>query len=170
MKIKSPLLFASLLALIYSNVSVAQRDIPKDDRELLYEVYKELVEYKTTASEQNNTIAVEGMAAWLQAAGFAAEDIFIGGPLPHKGNLVARYRGTSDAPPIILMAHIDVVVAEREDWNMDPFTLNEDEEFYYGRGTLDDKAMSAIFLANLIRYKRNGYQPNRYIVVALTSD
>lgn len=158
------------LALMFSNFSVAQREIPSDDRELLYQIYKELVEYKTTASEQNNTLAVEGMAAWLQAAGFAAEDIFIGGALPHKGNLVARYRGTSDAPAIILMAHIDVVEAEREDWNMDPFTLNEDNEFYYGRGTLDDKAMSAIFLANLIRYKRNGYQPVRDIVVALTSD
>lgn len=160
------------LSLILATLSpsLAQRELPDDDRELLYRIYKELVEYKTTASEQNNTIAVEGMAAWLQAAGFAAEDIFIGGPLPHKGNLVAHYRGTGDGDPIVLMAHIDVVEAEREDWNMDPFTLNEDEEFFYGRGTLDDKAMAAIFLANLIRYKRNGFEPNRDIVVALTSD
>ncbi len=160
------------LSLILATLSpsLAQRELPDDDRELLYRIYKELVEYKTTASEQNNTIAVEGMAAWLQAAGFAAKDIFIGGPLPHKGNLVAHYRGTGDGDPIVLMAHIDVVEAEREDWNMDPFTLNEDEEFFYGRGTLDDKAMAAIFLANLIRYKRNGFEPNRDIVVALTSD
>ena len=59
------------------------------------------------------------------------------------------------------MAHIDVVAAERDDWNMDPFTLNEDEEYYYGRGTLDDKAMAAIFLANMVRFKREGYVPNR---------
>lgn len=154
----------------FNQASFAQRDIPADNEQLLYEIYKELVEYKTTASEQNNTIAVEGMAAWLQAAGFAAEDIFIGGALPHKGNLVARLRGTGEQEPIIMMAHIDVVEANRDDWNMDPFTLNEDDDYYYGRGTLDDKAMSAIFLANLIRYKRDGIQPNRDIVVALTSD
>lgn len=170
MAIQYRLLLASLLTLVFSHSSIAQRTIPEDDRELLYQVYKELVEYKTTASQQNNTIAVEGMAAWLQAAGFPAEDIFIGGALPHKGNLVARYPGTGDGLPIVLMAHIDVVEAEIEDWNMDPFTLNEDDEFFYGRGTLDDKAMSAIFLANLIRYKRNGFQPQRDIVVALTSD
>jgi len=131
--------FAMLIAV--SPASLAQREIPDDDQQLLYEIYKELVEYKTTGSEQNNTIAVEGMAAWLQAAGFPAEDIFIGGALPHKGNLVARLRGTGVKEPIILMAHIDVVEANREDWNMDPFVLNEDENYYYGRGTLDDKAV-----------------------------
>jgi acetylornithine deacetylase/succinyl-diaminopimelate desuccinylase-like protein len=110
------------------------------------------------------------MAAWLQAAGFPAQEIFIGGALPHKGNLVARLRGTGAKAPIILMAHIDVVEAEREDWNMDPFVLHEVDEYFYGRGTLDDKAMSAIFLANLMRYKRDGVLPNRDIVVALTSD
>ncbi len=116
-----------LLAIMLATITVsAQRDIPADDQQLLVEIYKELVEYKTTASEQNNTRAVEGMAAWLQAAGFAAEDIFIGGALPHKGNLVVRYRGTGSRQPIILMAHIDVVEAERDDWNLDPFVLNED--------------------------------------------
>ncbi|MDP6413761.1 MAG: M20/M25/M40 family metallo-hydrolase [Gammaproteobacteria bacterium] len=161
----------TLLAIMLATSTVsAQRDILEDDQQLLVEIYKELVEYKTTASEQNNTRAVEGMAAWLQAAGFAAEDIFIGGALPHKGNLVARYRGTGSHQPIILMAHIDVVEAERDDWNLDPFVLNEDEDYFYGRGTLDDKAMAAIFTANLVRFKREGYVPNRDIVVALTSD
>lgn len=163
------LLLGSCLA-TQSLSAQSARVIPADDRLLAYEIYKELIEYKTTASEQNNTIAVEGMAAWLQAAGFAAEDVFIGGPLPHKGNLVARYRGTGDKEPIVLMAHIDVVEAEREDWNLDPFVLNEDDNYYYGRGTIDDKAMSAIFLANIIRYKREGFVPNRDIIVALTSD
>ena len=150
-----------ILSLVLSQTVLAQRNIPTDDQQLLVDVYRELVEYKTTREEENNTLAVEGMAAWLQAAGFAAEDIFIGGALPHKGNLVARYHGTGAAEPIVLMAHIDVVAAERDDWNMDPFTLNEDEEYYYGRGTLDDKAMAAIFLANMVRFKREGYVPNR---------
>ena len=163
-----------ILLLLSVSVSTAHaqgsRVIPDDDRQLAYQIYKELVEYKTTASEQNNTRAVEGMAAWLQAAGFDAEDVFIGGALPHKGNLVVTYRGTGQQRPIILMAHIDVVEAEREDWNLDPFVLNEDEDYFYGRGTIDDKAMSAIFVANLIRFKREGFVPDRDIVVALTSD
>ncbi len=163
-------LLALIGASLLMSTAVAQRDIPADDQELLYQIYKELVEYKTTGSEQNNTRAAEGMAAWLQAAGFPAEDIFIGGALPHKGNLVARYRGSGAGEPIVMMAHIDVVEAEASDWNLDPFTLNEDEDYFYGRGTLDDKAMSAIFVANLIRFKRDGFQADRDLIIALTSD
>ncbi|MEX0962671.1 MAG: M20/M25/M40 family metallo-hydrolase [Pseudohongiellaceae bacterium] len=170
MKTRLASYFLASLALLLINGAYAQRTIPEDDRQLLYEVYKELIEYKTTIDEENNTIAAEGMAAWLQAAGFPAEDIFIGGALPHKGNLVARYRGTGVKEPIVMMAHLDVVTAERDDWNLDPFVLNEDDEYYYGRGTIDDKAMSAIFIANLIRFKREGYIPDRDFIVALTSD
>ena len=160
----------SVLSLLVVQAANAQRTIPEDDRELLYEIYKELIEYKSTVDEKNNTIAAEGMAAWLQAAGFPEEDIFIGGALPHKGNVVARFRGAGAKEPIVMMAHLDVVTAERADWNLDPFVLNEDEEYYYGRGTIDDKAMGAIFIANLIRFKREGYVPDRDLVVALTSD
>ena len=160
----------SLCSLLVFQAANAQRNIPEDDRELLHEIYKELIEYKTTVEEENNTIAAEGMAAWLQAAGFPAEDIFIGGALPHKGNVVARYRGTGVKEPIVMMAHLDVVTAQRDDWNLDPFVLNEDEDYYYGRGTIDDKAMAAIFIANLIRFKREGYVPDRDFIVALTSD
>ena len=167
---KNKSLVFTLFTILSIGSASAQRNIPTDDQQLLYEIYKELIEYKTTTSEQNNTRAVEGMAAWLQTAGFAEEDIFIGGALPHKGNLVARYRGTGSREPIILMAHIDVVEAEREDWNLDPFVLNEDADYYYGRGTIDDKAMAAIYTANLVRYKRESYVPDRDIIVALTSD
>ena len=160
----------SVLSLLVVQSANAQRTIPEGDRELLYEIYKELIEYKSTVDEENNTIAAEGMAAWLQAAGFLEEDIFIGGALPHKGNVVARYRGTGAKEPIVMMAHLDVVTAERADWNLDPFVLNEDDEYYYGRGTIDDKAMGAIFIANLIRFKREGYVPDRDFIVALTSD
>ncbi len=162
--------FLAALALLFTHSAAAQRAIPADDRELLYEIYKELIEYKTTVEEENNTTAAEGMATWLQTAGFAAEDIFIGGALPHKGNLVARYRGAGAKEPIVMMAHLDVVTAQRDDWNLDPFVLNEDDHYYYGRGTIDDKAMAAIFIANLIRFKREGYQPDRDFIVALTSD
>ena len=111
----SMVLLYGVATFVQSTSAQSSRVIPDDDNQLAYEIYKELVEYKTTASEQNNTIAVEGMAAWMRSAGFAAEDVFIGGALPHKGNLVVRLRGTDSKQPIVLMAHIDVVEAERAD-------------------------------------------------------
>ena len=82
----------TVLSLLVVKSANAQRTIPEDDRELLYEIYKELIEYKSTVEEENNTIAAEGMAAWLQAAGFPEEDIFIGGALPHKGKVSEKPR------------------------------------------------------------------------------
>jgi acetylornithine deacetylase/succinyl-diaminopimelate desuccinylase-like protein len=144
------------------------------DRQLLREIYKELVEINTTDSVGDNTKAAEAMAARLRAAGFAAEDVRV---LVHpgnarKGNLVARLRGTGARKPLALLAHIDVVEARKEDWSdgLDPFKLTEREGFFYGRGTSDDKAMAAIFVANLIRFKREGFRPERDIILALTAD
>src|SRR5256886_8716653 len=87
-----------------------------------------------------------------------------------KANLVVRYRGTGKLKPILLLAHIDVVEAKREDWSMDPFQLNERDGYFYGRGTGDDKAQAAIWIANLIQYKKVGFKPGRDIIVALTAD
>jgi acetylornithine deacetylase/succinyl-diaminopimelate desuccinylase-like protein len=84
--------------------------------------------------------------------------------------LVVRYRGTGRRRPILLLAHTDVVEAKPEDWSMDPFTLIEKDGYFYGRGTGDDKAQAAMWIANLIRYKREGYKPDRDIIVALTAD
>ena len=91
-------------------------------------------------------------------------------PAPRKGNLVARLRGTGARKPILLLAHIDVVPANREDWSVDPFKLIEKDGYFYGRGTGDDKYMAAAFVANLIRYKQEGYKPDRDIIVALETD
>lgn len=143
-------------------------------QQMLREIYKELIEINTTDSVGDNTKAAEAMAARLRAAGFAAEDVRV---LVHpgnarKGNLVARLRGTGARKPIALLAHIDVVEARKEDWSdgLDPFKLTEREGYFYGRGTSDDKAMAAIFVANLIRYKREGFKPERDIILALTAD
>jgi acetylornithine deacetylase/succinyl-diaminopimelate desuccinylase-like protein len=164
------------LALCAGQTSMAAelRVLPDDDNQLVYEIYKELIETNTTHSVGDNTLAAERVAAWLKAAGFTDDDIFIGGPKARKGNLVARLRATSEGggekEPIILLAHLDVVEAKRSDWSMDPFTLHEVDGYFYGRGTLDDKAQAAINTANFIRMKREGFQPNRDLVLALTAD
>ena len=140
-------------------------------RQLVRDVYKQLIEINTTESSGNTTTAADAMALRLRAAGFPAADIQVFGPNARKGNLVARLRGsTRDQKPVLLLAHLDVVEAKREDWSLDPFTLTEQDGYFYGRGTADDKAMAAIFVATLIRYKQEKYVPKRDIILALTAD
>jgi acetylornithine deacetylase/succinyl-diaminopimelate desuccinylase-like protein len=97
-------------------------------------------------------------------------DIFVGGAIPKKFNVVVRYHGTGARKPILLLAHTDVVEAKREDWNMDPFQFMEKDGYYYGRGTSDDKAQAAVWVATLLRYKREGFKPDRDLILALTAD
>src|SRR5215470_10949649 len=128
---------------------------------LLREIYQELVEINTTDSVGDNTKAAEAMARRLLAAGFPAADVQVLVPAPRKGNLVARLHGTGARRPLLLLAHLDVVEANREDWSIDPFTLLERDGYFYGRGTTDDKAMAAVFVTNLIRYRQEGFVPDR---------
>src|SRR5499425_2776571 len=139
-------------------------------QQLLREIYQELIEINTTNSIGDNTKAAEAMARRLIAAGFPATDVQVLVPAPRKGNVVARLRGTGARRPLLLLAHLDVVEANREDWSIDPFTLLERDGYFHGRGTTDDKAMAAVFVTNLIRYRREGFVPNRDIIVALTAD
>ena len=134
------------------------------------EIFKQLVEINTTHSVGDTTKAAEAMAARFKAAGFADADIRVLGPSAKKGNLIVRYRGTGTKRPMILMAHLDVVEAKREDWSMDPFVLTEKDGYFYGRGTADDKTMAAVFVANLLRLKSEGYMPSRDIILMLTAD
>jgi acetylornithine deacetylase/succinyl-diaminopimelate desuccinylase-like protein len=135
------------------------------------EIYKELIEINTTDTPLgDNTKAAETMAARLRAAGIPAADIQVLSPAPRKGNLIVRYRGNGERRPLLLLAHLDVVEALREDWSFDPFKLVEQEGYFYGRGTIDDKAMAAIWVATLIRFKQEGYTPNRDLILALTAD
>src|SRR6267154_2327318 len=114
--------------------------------------------------------AAEAMAARLRAAGFAEADVHAFSPAPRKGNLVARLRGTGARKPILLVAHLDVVPASREDWSGEPFKLTEKDGYFYARGAGDDKYMAAAFVTNLIRYKQEGYKPDRDIILALETD
>ncbi len=162
-------LFA-VLGLIVS-VSAPAQELNPHDR-LARHIFRELVEINTTDSVGDNTKAAEAMAARLKAAGFPDADVRVLGPHPRKGNLVARLRGPGKGKPILLLAHLDVVEARKEDWSpdLDPFRFVERDGLFYGRGTTDDKAMAAIWIANLIRYKQEGLVPDRDLIVALTSD
>lgn len=147
-----------------SNALLPQQQLARD-------LLKELVEIDTTNSKGDNTRAARAMADRLIAAGFPEADVRVLEPVPRKGNLVARYRGRDTGrKPLLLLAHIDVVEANPEDWTLDPFTFTEKDGFFYGRGTTDDKDEAAIHIANLIRMKQQGFQPDRDIIVALTAD
>ncbi len=139
-------------------------------QQLAYDVYKELVEIDTVTATGDTARAADAMAARLLAAGFDSADVQVFKPAPRKGNLVARLRGSGMRKPMLLLAHIDVVEARRDDWSYDPFKLTEKEGYFYGRGTSDDKFMAATFVTTLIRYKQEGYRPDRDIIVALETD
>ena len=145
---------------------------PAADQQLAREIYKQLVEIKSGYTTGSTTPVAEAAAARLRAAGFPDSDIFIGGPAPNKYNVVARLHGTGSNRPLLLLAHEDVVEAKPADWSpgLDPFIFNERDGYFYGRGTADDKAQAAIWLATVIRMKREGFSPDRDIIVALTAD
>ncbi|HEX5634671.1 MAG TPA: M20/M25/M40 family metallo-hydrolase [Gemmatimonadales bacterium] len=140
------------------------------DRALAREIYAELIAINTSHSVGSTTLASEAMARRLLAAGFPGSDVQVLEPVARKGNLVARYRGNGSAKPILLLAHLDVVEALPEDWTLPPFELTEKDGWFYGRGTQDDKAMAAIWVANFIRMRREGFVPDRDLVIALTAD
>jgi acetylornithine deacetylase/succinyl-diaminopimelate desuccinylase-like protein len=143
---------------------------PPEYQKLTHDIYKQLIEINTSFSTGATTPAAQAVAERLKAEGFADSDIQVLGAAPHKMNVVVRYHGTGQRKPLLLLAHLDVVEAKRSDWSMDPFLLTEKDGFYYGRGTIDDKAQAAIWIANLIRYKREGWKPDRDIILALTAD
>jgi len=143
----------------------------KQDEAAFRGLYKELVETKTAYPEGDCTAAAQKMAARLKAAGFPDSDLHIIVPdgKPKDGNLVAIYPGKDPkAKAVLMLAHIDVVAAKREDWTRDPFTLVEEDGYFYARGAFDDKAQAAIWTDTLIRYRQEGYHPRRTVKMALT--
>ena len=167
MQIHLGLLAAIFLAAMSSTHAA---DTHPPEQQAFLDIYRELVEINTTDSVGDTVRAAQAMAARLRDGGFRAPDIQVLSSGPRKGNLVARLPGSGARRPLLLLAHLDVVEAKREDWDFDPFKLQEVDGYFRGRGTIDDKAMAAIFVANLIRYVQEGFKPDRDIILALTSD
>jgi acetylornithine deacetylase/succinyl-diaminopimelate desuccinylase-like protein len=151
---------------------LASAAIDEPTRQLSRDIFRELIEINTTDSVGNTTTAAETMANRLRAAGFPAADVQVLGPNPRKGNLIARLHGTGAGglKPILLIGHLDVVEARREDWTTDPFAFVEKDGYFYGRGTQDMKVTDAMFVTTFIRFKREGYRPDRDLILALTAD
>jgi acetylornithine deacetylase/succinyl-diaminopimelate desuccinylase-like protein len=162
------LLFAVVVASLCGHA--AAQPAPTADRALAREILKELVEIETT-EDQGTARAAQAIAARLIAAGFSQDDVQVIGHDPRAQNVIVRYRARNPgARAVLLMAHIDVVPARREDWSVDPWTLLERDGWLYGRGSTDNKAGAAMLVANFITLKRAGWQPGRDLIVALTGD
>src|SRR4051812_3029604 len=163
-------LAALLSALAVPALLSAQTLTP--DQQLARDIYKELIEINTADSVGNTTTAASAVARRFRDAGFPAADIFEGGQRADKGNVVIRYHGSGARKPLLILAHLDVVQALQSDWSadIDPFKFTERDGYYYGRGTSDDKAMASIFIATLLRFKKEAFVPDRDIILALTAD
>jgi acetylornithine deacetylase/succinyl-diaminopimelate desuccinylase-like protein len=167
-KSKRTAIAAAALSLLASGTD-AQTLRP--DQARFRDIYKELVETDTSLSVGSCTLAAQKMAARLKTAGFTDADLhlFTAAGHPKEGGLVAVLPGSDPrAKAILLLAHLDVVEAKREDWTRDPFTLVEEDGYFYGRGTADDKAEAAIFTDMLARFRSEGFHPRRTVKMALT--
>ncbi len=164
-------LAAGLMVAALAGAAGAQ-ELSAGDRALARGVFKELIEINSTDSVGSVTKAAEAMRGRLLGAGFASEDLKLLGPNERKMNLVATYHGRagSSLKPILVICHLDVVEARRQDWTTDPFVFTEKDGFFYGRGTQDIKEGDAALVVSLMRMKREGSVPNRDVVVALTAD
>ena len=162
---------ATLAAALLAGTALAQQTQMRPDQAEFRSLYKELVETNTTLSAGSCTLAAERMANRLRAAGIPDSQItlFSVPDHPKEGGLVVVYPGTSKTlKPMLMLAHIDVVEANRADWVRDPFTLIEENGYFYARGAYDDKAQAAIYTDTLIRFARTGYKPKRTVKLALT--
>ena len=169
-RVKHCVCWMALLSLAQIS-QVSQAAELTEHEQLAREIYKELIEINTTDSVGDNTAAARAVEARLLAAGYPAADVQVIVPAARKGNIVARLRApAATTKPVLLLAHLDVVEANPEDWSLPPFEFLERDGYFYGRGTSDDKAQAAIWVANMIQMKTSGYRPNRDIIMALTAD
>ena len=172
-KQNSPLfVILGLVACLTPLSTRTQAAAARDYRPLAREIFRELIEIKTTDSGVGSTPAAEAVAQRLRAAGFPEADIQVIGPSARKKNVVARLHGSGKATPILIFGHLDVVEAPKEDWSpdLDPFKFVERDGYFYGRGTQDMKGAAAIVVTNFIRWKQEGWVPARDLVLALTAD
>jgi acetylornithine deacetylase/succinyl-diaminopimelate desuccinylase-like protein len=164
------LLLAS--ALLPTSLQAQPTPLDPATKTLSHEIFKQLIEINTTDSVGSVSAAAEAMRTRLLDAGFSAADLTLAGPNPRKQNLVARYRGAagSKLQPILIICHLDVVEAPQAEWATNPFKFVEKDGYFYGRGTQDMKDNDAILVTNFIRLKRQGFIPNRDLILALTAD
>lgn len=155
------------MALVVPN---ALAQLGTSNKQLAVDIFKQLIEINTTDSVGSVTAAAEAMAERFRNAGFPGSDIYIGGPNDRKKNLVVRLHGSGAHKPVLLIGHLDVVEARREDWTTDPFQFVEKDGYFYGRGAQDMKDGDAIMVATMIRFKKEGFVPDRDIILALTAD
>ena len=134
-------------------------------------IFRELVEINTSPDGGQVAPAARAVAARLSAAGYPTSDVEVLGPSESCQNVVATLRGRAPAAtPVLLLAHLDVVAAKRADWEHDPYVLREENGWFVGRGTLDNKAGASLLVANMMRWKREGFVPARDIITVLTCD
>jgi acetylornithine deacetylase/succinyl-diaminopimelate desuccinylase-like protein len=160
-----------LLALACAGLCTASAaDLDRAAKALSRDIFRELIEINTTDSVGSTTLAANAMAKRLLDAGFPAADVVVAGPNERKGNLVVRLRGTGADKPILILGHLDVVEARRADWTTDPFQFVEKDGYFYGRGTQDIKCEDAVLVTDFIRFRKEGFRPNRDLILALTAD
>ena len=165
---KTLLRYSALFVLCMPHICFAQID--DQTKQYAHDVFKQLIEINTTDSVGNVTTAAEAMAQRFRDAGFPESDIQIMGPNDRKKNVVIRLHGNGKHKPVLLIGHLDVVEAHREDWTTDPFQFVEKDGYFYGRGTQDMKDGDAVMVTTLVRMKKEGYVPDRDIILALTAD
>ena len=171
-QVRLPCLTVAALGLVTSAWAAPSGPLPPAaDQTLARSIFKELIEINTTHSH-GSTEAAQTIQRRLLSAGFQAADVVLIAPPDHptKGNVVVRYRGKGSGKPVLFLGHLDVVEAKPEDWSVDPFKLTEKDGWFYGRGTIDMKDGDAALLESLIRLRREGFVPERDIIVAFTAD
>src|SRR6266436_1974972 len=160
----------SLIVICLLLAMASPSQIDDTTRQLSHDIFKQLIEINTTDSVGNVSTASEAMAQRFRDAGFPESDLHLLGPNDRKKNLVVRLHGSGKHKPVLLIGHLDVVEARREDWTTDPFQFVEKYGYFYGRGTQDMKDGDAIMTTTLIRFKKEGFVPDRDIILALTAD
>src|SRR6201996_9526968 len=161
------------LTVLVGGVACAQGpQLPERDRALSRQIFKEFIEINSQDSNGSVTKVAEAARAEFVKGGFAANDLILAGPNDRKQNLIVRYHGAAGSrlKPVLIIGHIDVVEARKEDWTTDPYQFVEKDGYFYGRGTQDMKVADASIVEDFIRLKREGFVPDRDIVLALTAD
>ena len=158
------------LGILFLGFALLVMTAEQDPKAVAREIYSDLIAFPSSQSRGGSTDIAKYAADRLIGAGFPAKDVQIMGPSPAAAGVLARFRSRSKREPVLVMAHLDVVEALREDWSMEPFELIEKDGHFYGRGTSDNKAGVAVLLANFIRLKQEGFEPSRDLILMLTGD